>query len=126
MQNAVARKLFRNRSLLPKELSVYRTQLKAFRRKFGRAMRSNDPFFFDPDAETPRYRTPEHADDVLDLIGQLMVEAGIDSDAIYAFKRTRGLFPTAVSKLTEAQWDEWNIAIEEYHLMLRHAAGSVI
>jgi len=53
MDNAVPRKLLRAGSPMPESLVVYREQLAAFWRRFGREMGPDDPFFFDPEADTP-------------------------------------------------------------------------
>ena len=50
MDNAFAQKLFQVQAVSSREFEVYRGQTSAFRRKFGREMRPDDPFFFDPDA----------------------------------------------------------------------------
>ena len=63
MDNRFARKLFHNCPVDPKDLDVYRAQLEAFRKKFGREMGPDDPFFFDPTAAEPQFRPPEEADD---------------------------------------------------------------
>src|SRR5689334_7079304 len=70
----------------PEKTKIYRQQTDAFRRKFGREMGPEDPFFFDPDADTPQFRSPQDADLAIDLLAQLMGEAGVDAAAIYAFK----------------------------------------
>ena len=119
MDNGFARRLFRNRSVKPKELDVYRRQLEAFRKKFGREMGPGDPFFFDAAAEEPQVRAPDHADEALILLAELMGQAGVDPAAIFAFRRTRGLFPTPTSRLSPGEMVEWNAAIEEYHALLR-------
>jgi hypothetical protein len=116
--DALARKLFRAGSRLFVEPEFYRQQLAAFRRKFGREMGPDDPFFFDPDAETPQFRPPEDAEYAIDRIAELMAESGIGADAIYAFKRTRGLFPTESRPLSLAEADEWNTALHEYRRKL--------
>jgi hypothetical protein len=118
MDNAFARKLFRT----PEEFDVYREQTAAFRLKFGREMGPDDPFFFDPDAETPQYRSPEHAASAIDLIAVLMGQAGVDPAAIYAFKKTRGLFPSAQHGLTLEEAAEWNAAVGEYEEKLLRIA----
>lgn len=121
MDNAFARKIFKTRSPVPEELDVYREQVTAFRRKFGREMGPDDPFFFDPDAETPQFRSPSDADHALDLLAALMAQAGVDAAAIYAFKRTRGLFPTPNTRLTHDETVEWNAALNEYRDQLARA-----
>jgi hypothetical protein len=123
MDNEFARKLFETRSAIPERMDIYRTQLAAFREKFGRDMGPGDPFFFDPDAETPRFRPPEDADFALDFLAQLMAESGLDPAAIYAFKRTRGLFPSGSKALSRAEQAEWDAAIREYHQKLSSGAG---
>ena len=114
MDNALARKLLGSRTGVPEELEVYREQTRAFRRKFGREMGPDDPFFFDPDADTPQFRSPTDADYAIDLIASLMAQAGVDPAAIYAFKRTGGLFPSATMPLAPHDLIAWNAAIYEY------------
>jgi hypothetical protein len=116
------RKLFPNRALVPEVIDIYREQVLAFRRKFGREMGPDDPFFFDPDADTPQFRTPEFAAQAVDLIARMLAQAGIDPAAIYAFKKTRGLFPTRSTNWTTAELLEWNIALNEYHKKLKNTA----
>jgi hypothetical protein len=123
MDNEFARRLFRNRSLKPQELAVYRRQLRAFRKKFGREMGPDDPFFFDPAADAPQVRAPEYADEALLLLTELMGQAGVDPAAIYAFRKTRGIFPTAGHPLGPDEMEEWNSAVEEYHTLLRRSAA---
>jgi hypothetical protein len=114
MDNAFARKLLIDRALVPDEIAVYREQTAAFRQKFGREMGPDDPFFFDPDAETPEFRGPEDAEYAIDFLSRLMAEAGVDAAAIYAFKRTGGLFPSSSMPLDANDLLEWNAAVYEY------------
>jgi hypothetical protein len=114
MNNGFARTLVRN----PRELDIYREQTAAFRRKFGREMGPEDPFFFDPDADTPQFRRPEQAAYAIDAIAVLMGQAGLDPAAVYAFKKTRGLFPTADTCYSIDELTEWNQAINEYEAKL--------
>jgi hypothetical protein len=120
MDNAFARKLLAERALVPDEIAVYREQTSAFRRKFGREMGPDDPFFFDPDADTPQFRGPEDADYAIDLLARLMAEVGVDPAAIYAFRRTGGLFPSGAMQLTPSDLVEWNAAVYEYEEKLDH------
>ena len=43
---ALVRKLHKTGSILPEQIAAYRKQTQAFRAKFGREMRPDDPFFF--------------------------------------------------------------------------------
>jgi len=118
MNNAFARKLFRSDSAEPEALDVYHEQLDAFRRKFGREMGPDDPFFFDPDADTPQFRSPRDAGQALAMIAEMMGQAGVDAAAIYAFKRTGGLFPSETRHLSLEEALEWNAALSEYREQL--------
>jgi hypothetical protein len=122
MDKRVARKLMKTRTPTAAELEIYREQRLAFRRKFGRDMGPDDPFFFDPEADTPQFRSPRDADYALTMLARLMGEAGVDPAAIYAFRRTRGLFPTSRMRLTRDQMVEWNAAIGEYESKLGRSA----
>jgi hypothetical protein len=93
---------------------VYRQQIEEFRRKFGRDMGPEDPFFFDPDAEMPQFRSASDADCVLDRLAQLMAEAGLDAAAVYAFKKTGGLLPFGEKPLSRQEREEWETAVSEY------------
>jgi hypothetical protein len=118
MDNGFALKLLKARTRNAADLEVYREQRLAFLRKFGREMGPDDPFFFDPDADTPRFRSSNDADSALALIARLMGEAGVDPASIYAFRKTRGLFPTGPTRLTRDQMAEWNTALGEYEAKL--------
>jgi hypothetical protein len=118
MDNAFARKLFKNGSAVPAALDVYREQLASFRSKFGREMGPDDPFFFDPEADTPQFRSPRDAAHAIDAIAEMMAQAGVDAAAIYAFKRTGGLFPTENRRLSYDEAEEWDLALGEYHTCL--------
>ena len=95
-------------------MDVYRKQIQAFRRKFGREMRPDDPFFFDPNLPSPQFRSSEDAQIAIDLLAEFMGEAGIDAEAIYAFKATGGLIPGDNSRFSPDQEAEWNAAVLEY------------
>ena len=111
MDHKFARKLFRT----PDEFDLYREQRASFRRKFGREMAPEDPFFFDPEAEAPQFRRPDDASQAIDQIALLMQQAGVDPATVYAFRKTRGLFPTPERPLSPEQMSEWTRAISEYH-----------
>ncbi len=115
MRNGFARALFENQPRNPEELEIYRAQLDAFQRKFGRAMGPDDPFFFDPDAETPQFRGPRDADEILERMAELMTQAGVDAASVYAFKRTHGLFPALGPPFSHDELAEWTAALREYH-----------
>jgi len=114
MDNRFARQLFRCGRLNPKEIDAYLEQMDAFRRKFGREMGPDDPFFFDPDADTPCFRPPDDAEYALERVAELMEQAGMDAAHVYAFRQT-GLLPPGMARLTPAQLEEWEQAVAEFH-----------
>ena len=95
-------------------MNLYRRQLELFRRKFGRQMRPEYPFFLDATAQTPRFRLADQAQQAIDLLVQILVEAGVDAEAIYAFRATGGLFPNDDSPFPIDDQAEWDAAIREY------------
>jgi hypothetical protein len=99
---------------MPKEIDVYRRQTSAFRRKFGREMGPGDPFFFDPDADTPRFRNANDAGYALARLAELLRQAGLDAAHVYAFQKTGGLLPPGVASLTAQEVEEWEAAVAEY------------
>ena len=101
-------------------MPAYRKQVEAFRRKFGREMAPEDPFFFDQAADTPQFRPPD-AQHCLDVLVELMSDAGMDQEVLYAVKRTGGLFPNAANPLSVAERREWDAATREYRALLRHS-----
>ena len=84
-------------------------QLAAFRAKFGREPRPNDPVFFDPDKDEP---TP--IDMEADILAA-MNQANLPPEFSYAYRKT-GLLGLSADK---SQWPpehtkEWNAAVDEY------------
>ena len=100
-------------------MDAYLRQTRAFRRKFGREMGPDDPFFFDPEAATPRFRRPRDAGAVLVKLAQLFQEAGADAAHVYAFRRTGGLLPPGTAKLSARELARWERAVAEYRRGLR-------
>ena len=115
MDNPFARSLFRSGSRIPGENDIYRRQTMAFRRKFGRDMGPDDPFFFDPEADTPRFRTPAQAGYAFGEVAELIEQAGIAPAHVYAFRKTGGLLPPGAASLTPQEIEEWEAAVVEYY-----------
>jgi hypothetical protein len=125
MGAASGRKLTKAGSILPEKIEAYRKRTRAFRAKAGGEMGRDDPSFdgdatFGPDAATPGYRSAKDADSAMSLLVEVMGEAGVDPAAIYAFKRTGGLFPTVRMPLTPGELSKWNRAMDEYYEKFRN------
>jgi hypothetical protein len=99
--------------LTPEAQAAVDHQLEAFRKKFSRDPKPEDPIFFDPDADEP---TPIRDDRYEQAMIEAMVMADIPSELIYAFKCT-GRLVTERNKhlLTRAELREWDEVIDEYH-----------
>jgi hypothetical protein len=89
----------------------------AFIDKFGREPGANDPIFFDPDADEPRFFSDALITEMEEVLCSAMHKAGFDPAVIYAYKKT-GLLVTEESKrhLSRAEMKEWREAINEYHV----------
>jgi hypothetical protein len=98
----------------PRILHVYEEQVAAFRQKFGREMGPKDPFFFDPDAESPQFQSPENAGRALERLAVMLAQAGMAPEHVYAFRKTGGLFPDPRRPLTPRQQTEWDKAVTDY------------
>jgi hypothetical protein len=128
MENVSVRKVRKSRARndraadIGRDLDIYIEQTTAFRKKFGRDMGPDDPFFFDAKADTPRFPPPEQAGQALDQMAMLMGQAGVDAASIYAFKKTGGLFPTSTAGLSPDEIAEWTAAWNEYHAKLHATA----
>ena len=102
----------------PDAIEAYRRQTEAFLRRFGREMGPDDPFFFDPDADTPRFLPPDKAAGALEFIANVMTQAGVDPAAVYAFRKTGGLLPVRGREMRPEDLAEWNAAFDEYYEMM--------
>jgi hypothetical protein len=96
----LGRRLGEAGSTLPEQIEAFRRQARESRAGFGWVMAG--------DAESG-----------LNLLAAMMGEAGVYPAAIYAFKRTGGLFPTGNMPLTPDELDVWNLALDEYYAKMR-------
>jgi len=63
-------------------IAILEQQRKAFRAKFGRYPRDDDPVFFDPDAETPQPISVEDVDELDAMLGELRIGPNLTFDAV--------------------------------------------
>ncbi len=86
--------------------------LRAFRKKFGRDPRPDDPLFFDPDADEPR---PQKQIAVKPGMVEAMRQAGVSPASIYAYQQT-GIIPTedVLEQLPDVQLLEFYLAVRYY------------
>ena len=97
--------------IMPSELEeAFKEQRKLFIEKFGREPNSDDPIFFNPDADTPQpYPEDKYTEELVDA----MRKAGMDERYIKAYKKT-GLIVTQenMDLLTPEELEEFEEAME--------------
>ncbi len=91
-------------------------QKQVFREHFGREPGPEDPLFFDQGAATPEFLSDESHEEVWKSLLQAAGDSGIDPAIVYAMNKTgRIVTETNVQFLTDAELQEWNDAVDEYH-----------
>ncbi len=87
-----------------------------FHEKFGRAPRTNEPVFFNPEAYEPMPLRHEAVNEMWDRLADTMVHEGeMAPEAGYAMKKTGLLVsPHTEHLLTECQRRQWEAALVEY------------
>jgi hypothetical protein len=91
-------------------------QKKLFREQFGRAPGPEDPLFFDPRVASPQFLSDESHEEVWKSLLQAAGDSGIDPVIVYAMNKTGSIVTeTNVHFLTDAELQEWNDAVDEYH-----------
>jgi hypothetical protein len=94
-------------------------QQQLFREKFGREPGPEDPLFFDPDSAVPEFLSAESQEKTWRALVQAAGESGMDPALVYAMNKTsRIVTKENVRFLTEADIQEWNDAVDEYHQMI--------
>jgi hypothetical protein len=78
----------RSIAMTPELEQAFEEQRKLFVEKFGREPGPDDPLFFDPDVDTPRFITRETREWLLNPVVEAMRKAGFDEGNIYAYRKT--------------------------------------
>ena len=91
-------------------------QKKLFREQFGREPGPDDPLFFEPGVAVPQFLSDESTDEIWKSLLQAAGDSGIDPAIVYAMNKTgRIVTETNVHFLSDAELQEWNDAVNEYH-----------
>jgi hypothetical protein len=94
-------------------------QKRLFREKFGREPGPDDPLFFNPESAVAEFLSVESQEETWRALVQAAAESGIDPALVYAMNKTgRIVTEQNMQFLTEADLQEWNDAIDEYHQMI--------
>ncbi len=76
----------------------------------------DDPLFFDPSVAVPQFLSDESTDEIWKSSLQAAGDSGIDPAIVYAMNKTgRIVTETNLHSLTDAELQEWNDAVDEYH-----------
>jgi hypothetical protein len=103
---------YRRVRMSPEMIQMLEEQREAFKKKFGREPRPEDPVIYDEDCDEP---TPLSEEKIHEVMINALIAAGARSEIVYACRKT-GLLVTEANRhlLTRAEWKEWKGAIEEY------------
>lgn len=97
-------------------------QKQLFREKFGRQPGPDDPLFFDPDASTPQFPSDDSQEKTWKIVLQAAAESGMPPAIVYAMNKTGRIVTEENSQfLTDAELQEWNDAVDEYHQKIESA-----
>jgi hypothetical protein len=91
-------------------------QQQLFREKFGRERGPEYPLFFDPESAVPEFLSVESQEATSRALVQAAGESGMDPALVYAMNKTgRIVTEQNMRLLTDADIQEWNDAVDEYH-----------
>lgn len=91
-------------------------QKQLFRERFGREPGPDDPLFFDPDASIPQFLSDDSQETTWKILLQAAAESGMPPAIVYAMNKTGRIVTEDNSQfLTDAELQEWNDAVDEYH-----------
>jgi hypothetical protein len=94
-------------------------QKQLFREKFEREPEPEDPLFFDPDSAVPAFLSVESQEKTWRALVQAAGESGMDPALVYAMNKTgRIVTKENMRFLTDADIQEWNDAVDEYHQVI--------
>lgn len=101
--------------MTPRTAKIFKKQIKAFRKKFGREPGPHDPVFFDPNADTPQMYSQQTIDDIQRQLSEAAAKVGIAPEIVYAMRKT-GLIITENNfhLIRKEDLREWYAAIDEY------------
>ena len=111
---------YRRVRMTPEMMQLLDEQREAFKKRFGREPRPEDPIFYDEDADEP---TPMPQDQIHALILNALIRADSRPELVYAFQKTGRLVTESNQHLlTRAELKEWKDAVEEYRRL--HSADA--
>jgi hypothetical protein len=91
-------------------------QKQLFRERFGREPGPDDPLFFDPDASIPQFLSDDSQETTWKILLQAAAESGMPPAIVYAMNKTGRIVTEDNSQfLTDAELQECNDAVDEYH-----------
>jgi hypothetical protein len=111
---------YRRVRMSPEMIQMLDEQREAFKKKFGREPRPEDPIIYDEDCDEP---TPLSEEKIHEVMINALVAAGARPEIVYACRKTGRLVTESNQHLlTRAELQEWIDAAEEYLRLHPHDA----
>ena len=114
------------RQRLPLDAALLKEQFEAFRKKFGRDPKADDPIFFDPASDEPRLLPDSAMAEAFSELEAALDEIGASPAVIYAFRKTKRLMTEENQQyLSASEQEEWEAAICEYQMRIADESSAI-
>jgi hypothetical protein len=103
---------YRRVRMSPEMIQMLEEQREAFKKKFGREPRPEDPVIYDEDCDEP---TPLSEEKIHEVMINALVAANARPEIVYAVRKT-GMLVTETNRhlISREDWKAWKDAVEEY------------
>jgi hypothetical protein len=113
-QNLPTAERIMKRQRLSLDATLLREQFDAFRKKFGRDPKADDPIFFDPESDEPSPMPDSVMAEAFSELEAALDEIGAPPAVIYAFRKTKRLMTEENQRyLSAPEREEWDAAIRD-------------
>jgi hypothetical protein len=114
------------RQRLPLDAALLKEQFEAFRKKFGRDPKADDPIFFDPESDQPRPMPDSVMAEAFSELEAALNEIGAPPAVIYAVRKTNRLVTEENKRyLSAPEQEEWDAAISEYQMRISDESSAI-
>jgi hypothetical protein len=114
------------RQRLPLDAALLKEQFEAFRKKFGREPKADDPIFFDPESDQPTPMPDSAMAEAFSELEAALDEIGAPPAVIYAVRKTKRLVTEENQRYLSAQeQEEWDAAICEYQTRIADESSAI-
>jgi hypothetical protein len=114
------------RQRLPLDAAQLKEQFEAFRKKFGREPKADDPIFFDPESDEPTPMPDSAMAEAFSELEAALDEIGAPPAVIYAVRKTKRLVTEENQRyLSAPEQEEWDAAICEYQMRIADESSAI-